>query len=59
MKKIYINMPVKNQIIAVQFIVTFECLEYVFCECEKYPELRGFFTRSFLNENQYKPGGIL
>jgi hypothetical protein len=34
------------------FQVTYECLQYVFCECKSNPSARGFFSRVYLNKNQ-------
>lgn len=30
------------------FQITYACKEYVFCECNENPTLRGFFTTEFL-----------
>lgn len=34
------------------FTVTYECLDYIFCECVSKPELRGFFTTDYKIRNQ-------
>jgi len=33
------------------FNVTYQCPEYVFCECPAEPSARGFFTQKYLSEN--------
>lgn len=34
------------------FQVTYQCKEYIFCECLTDPAARGFFTTAFVNNNQ-------
>lgn len=34
------------------FTITYECETYVFCECYKNPELRGFFTTQYINKHK-------
>lgn len=52
MKKIFFNFPVKNKIERVEFRITFECPLYIFCECDRHPELRGFFTTGYIIANR-------
>ncbi len=35
-----------------EFRITYECPEYVFCECDADPGARGFFTRNYIAKNQ-------
>lgn len=34
------------------FQVTYECTEYIFCECRSNPAARGFFTAKYVNQNK-------
>ena len=35
-----------------EFHVTYECKEYIFCECVTNPSHRGFFTAEYVNNNK-------
>ncbi len=48
MKKIKLAFQGK----VVQFEITYECKEYIFCECPSDPAKRGFFTRAYINDNK-------
>ncbi len=36
----------------VEFTITYECPQYIFCECETHPQNRGFFTTAYINDNK-------
>lgn len=43
------KMTVNGQVAI--FRPTYQCPEYIFCECDVNPSLRGFFTINFLKKN--------
>lgn len=38
--------------LVLNFIVTYEGSEYIFCECPEKPEARGFFTNQYINKHK-------
>lgn len=34
------------------FQITYQCADYVFCECKTNPSARGFFTTQYLQNNK-------
>ena len=36
------------------FKVTYECKDYIFCECASNPSARGFFTTGYIDLNTVK-----
>jgi hypothetical protein len=34
------------------FRVIYQCDQYIFCECDKHPALRGFYTTEFVASNK-------
>lgn len=34
------------------FRVSYECTEYIFCECDLNPSARGFFTKEYVERNK-------
>lgn len=34
------------------FQVTYQCPDYIFCECPTKPECRGFFTTQYVSKNK-------
>lgn len=49
---IYMELKVNNLFKRIEFRVTYREPAYVFCECDQYPAMRGFYTAPFLRENQ-------
>ena len=48
MKKIQMTFQGKVE----EFMVTYECKEYIFCECNSNPAARGFFTADYVKKNK-------
>lgn len=48
MRKIKMNYQGK----VLEFTITYECKEYIFCECAAEPSARGFFTTKYVTNNK-------
>lgn len=50
----FMNIKMRFQGKLLTFQVTYQCPEYLFCECNENPAARGFFTMGYVKENHLK-----